>query len=283
MALAADISPIISNLLLGVSRRGAMTTRCSFTKALLWSVACLAGPLVYSEGSAQTYAVTTEAATSFDTVSTNVTWELADTDYPVDDDKDLVNIGFTFTFGTVDYTQVRIMSNAVLHFGADQGFHKDYTNEALPITGFVGGPGFEEAADRVIAGYWDDLEPSNGGTVRYGTLGTSPNRRFVASWEGLPHYNFGGTYSIQIVLYETREIRFRYGSGNAQGASATVGVEIDDSDYTQFSYNSSGAVGLGDGSGVFQTNNHWRGLPGYPIDVWHLWRPGVEPWNGYHD
>ena len=92
-------------------------------------------------------------------------------------------IGFSFEFGGVDYTQVRVLANGALLFGADQGFHKDYTNEALAITNSLNGPGFEEPADRVIAPYWDDLEPSNGGTVRYDTFGTAPDRRMVISWE----------------------------------------------------------------------------------------------------
>ena len=46
-----------------------------------------------------------------------------------------ITCGITFTFGGVPYTTVRILANGALHFGANQGFHKDYTNEALPITG----------------------------------------------------------------------------------------------------------------------------------------------------
>ncbi len=187
------------------------------------------------------YIFQTVSGENFDTVSNNVVWtnDAGQTDYPSDDDYQLVNIGFTFYLGEIAYTQVRILSNGALHFGADQGFHKDYSNEALAITGFVGGPGFEEAADRTILGYWDDLEPSLGGTVRYGTLGSPANRRFVVSWENVPRYN-GPTssYSFQIVLYENGQVRFRYGNDDANGSGATIGIEVDDSDFTQFSLNS---------------------------------------------
>jgi len=189
---------------------------------------------------AASYSYDDTVAYAWETASTDVVWELVDTSYPTDDDKQLVNIGFTFNFGGVDYTQVRVMSNGVLHFGADQGFHKDYTNEALPITGFENGPGFEEAADRVIAAYWDDLNPSTGGTIRYSTLGSGPNRRFVASWESVPHYSGGSPrYTAQAILYENGEIKFQYGGGSTSGASATIGVEVSDTDYTQYSNNSS--------------------------------------------
>lgn len=187
------------------------------------------------------YVFQTVSGEAFDSVTTNVVWtnDASQTDFPIDDDYQLVNIGFTFYLGETAYTQVRILSNGALHFGADQGFHKDYTNEALPITSFIGGPGFEEAADRAVLGYWDDLEPLQGGTVRYGTLGSAPDRRFVASWENVPRYNGPGTsYSFQIVLYENGQVRFRYGNDNANGSSATIGIEVDDSDFTQFSFNS---------------------------------------------
>lgn len=177
--------------------------------------------------------------------TTDVVWEQVDTDFPIDDDKELVNIGFTFVLGGAAYTQVRILSNGALHFGANQGFHKDYTNEALPITGVIDGPGFEEPADRVILPYWDDLEPSQGGTVRYGVAGSAPNRRFVVTWENLPHYPNVGAYTVQAILFENGTFKFQYGPGDANGSSATIGVEVDNSDFTQYSFNNDGAVGNG--------------------------------------
>ncbi len=182
---------------------------------------------------------------AFDTVGTDVVWtnDPTQTGFPIDDDYELVNIGFTFNLGNASYTQVRILGNGALHFGADQGFHKDYSNEALPITGFVNGPGFEEASDRAILPYWDDLEPSLGGTVRYDTLGTAPNRRFVVSWEGVPRFgNAAASYSFQVVLYEDQTIRFRYGNDDVNGSSSTIGIEVDDTDFTQFSFNTTNAV-----------------------------------------
>ncbi|TQV84998.1 DUF6701 domain-containing protein [Aliikangiella coralliicola] len=191
------------------------------------------------------YVFQTVTGEAFDTVTTDVAWtnDASQTGFPTDDDYELVNIGFTFYLGETGYTQVRVLANGALHFGADQGFHKDYTNEPLAITGIIDGPGFEEAADRAILGYWDDLEPSLGGTVRYGTLGSAPNRRFVASWENVPRYNGPGTsYSTQIVIYENGNVRFRYGNDDVNGSSATIGIEVSNSDFTEFSYNTSNSV-----------------------------------------
>jgi hypothetical protein len=192
----------------------------------------------YSANAAYTFQVVSGEA--LETLPNNVVWSnnTSQTGFPSDDDYQVVNIGFTFYLGETAYTQVRIVSNGSLHFGTDQGFHKHYTNTALPITTFFNGPGFEEAADRVIAGYWDDLGPQLGGTVTYGTLGSAPNRRFVASWRNVPHTSTGGSYNFQIVIYENGDIRYRYGTGNGNGSSATIGIEVNDSDFTQFSFNS---------------------------------------------
>jgi len=228
-----------------------MSNRVSFKNVALTFFFFWLCQISYQANAAYTFQ--TVAGENFDIVTTDVVWtnDPGQTDYPIDDDYQLINIGFTFYLGEVAYTQVRILGNGALHFGADQGFHKDYTNEALPITGFISGPGFEEAADRAILGYWDDLEPSLGGTVRYDTFGSGTNRRFVASWENVPRYNGPGTsYSFQIVIFENGDIRFRYGNDQASGSSATIGIEVDDTDFTQYSF---GANSVNDTTDILWT------------------------------
>ncbi len=196
---------------------------------------------------AATYSASTIAATGFDSTTTPVVWEGVDTGYPNDDDQQLVNLGFTFYLGSVAYTQVRILTNGALHFGANQGFQKDYTNEALAITTSYNGPGFEEPADRAILPYWDDLIATGGGSITYDTLGSGSSRRFVVTWQNIQHYGGTGDYTFQVVLYEASgEIRFRYGAGTANGSSATIGVEVDGSDFSQYSYNTSSVSPVND-------------------------------------
>jgi MSHA biogenesis protein MshQ len=198
----------------------------SITCVLRWLGTALIAAAGVAHAATYSYQPTSFA---WETPTNNVVWERTNTGYPIDDDKQLVNIGFTFTFGGVGYTQVRVFSNGILHFGADQGFHQTYTNTALPASG----------ADRFIAAYWDDLQPRSGGTVRYETFGTAPNRRFVASWDALPHYSDAGLYSVQIILYENGTFKFQYGGGATAGGSATIGVEVSNSDYTEYSFNTS--------------------------------------------
>lgn len=182
---------------------------------------------------------------NWETTNQNIVWDQSRTNYPRDDDKQVVNLGFTFNFAGVNYNQVRIHANGVLQFGADTEFHRQFENTNLPVTNlppnfcqffFLCYPGSQ--ADRLMAIYWDDINPILGGTVRYQTKGAAPNRRFVVSWENVPHYNFGGQYSFQAILYENGDFVYQYGGGNTSGVSATIGVEVDNNDYTLYSFDS---------------------------------------------
>ncbi|WP_369600986.1 DUF6701 domain-containing protein [Hahella sp. SMD15-11] len=125
------------------------------------------------------------------------------------------------------------MSNGLLHFGADQMLHQAWQNQSLPY-----GP-----ADRFIAPYWDDLSPAAGGSVTWDVLGTAPYRRMVVTWQNVPHFPNSGQYTFQAVLYETGIIRFRYGGGSTDGSSATIGLEVNNTLFSQHAYNTSGSVG----------------------------------------
>ena len=187
--------------------------------------------ILTSTAYAATYTVAELLPTPLDVpdVVNTVSWENSDTAYPNDDDKRLVNIGFSFTFKDTSYTQLRILTNGVLHFGADQRFHRVYNNIALPIN----------SADRFIAPYWDDLVDDAQSSVTYGSKGSAPFRSFIVTWTNVRAYANNLRYDFQVVLYENGDIRFRYANNTANGVSATIGIEVDNTDFTQYSYNSS--------------------------------------------
>ena len=173
---------------------------------------------------------------------TAVSWDNNCTYYNNDDDKVVVNIGFTFYFGSTPYTQISIMTNGLLQFGSDTGLHRYYNNQCMPVSSNP--PSYSgcntDQPDLYIAPYWDDLNPSQGGGVYYQTIGTAPNRIFVIEWYEVPHYYNSGQYTFEVILYERNgDIKIQYNSSSTDGSSATIGVEIDDSDYTEYSCNSS--------------------------------------------
>ncbi|MEZ4684614.1 MAG: T9SS type A sorting domain-containing protein [Bacteroidia bacterium] len=50
-----------------------------------------------------------------------------------------------------------------------------------------------------------DLEPNVSGRIRYQTLGTAGNRRFVLNFENVPYYASSNIVSVQLILYEVND------------------------------------------------------------------------------
>lgn len=172
-----------------------------------------AAPLVYLTKSIV-------SQTSFETAPNN--WSAGD------DSSISVSIGFAFPFNGTTYTSVWINSNGMLSFSSS---NTAYSNANIPYS--------QEPSS--IYPYWDDLNRNNGGTITYGNPAGSPDE-FIVSWENVPHYPNSGSYSLQVILYSNGNIRFRYGSGDTSGSSATVGVQENTNNYDEHSYNSSATL-----------------------------------------
>jgi hypothetical protein len=137
-----------------------------------------------------------------------------------DDGSVTVPIGFDFPFYGIARNTVTISANGFLTFGAGTAGNANgrLADPVLP--------------NNLIAPFWDDLNPSAGGTIRSLLEGQAPNRRFTVVWAGVPHYDAGNAATFEVTLYEnTGEIVFQYldvdfaNAGYSFGASATVGVE----------------------------------------------------------
>ncbi len=168
---------------------------------------------------------------NFDKVRATFQWENAATLVPnlkCDDCAQQINVGFDFPFAGEQFNKVWVSSNGVLSLLDPM---TEYYNTKLPTRGK------ERRTSALIMPYWDDLNPRAGGLITYATLGSAPNRRLIVSWNNVPHYWKVGEYNFQAILYETGEIKFQYGKGDADGSSATVGIEVANDDYIQHSYN----------------------------------------------
>lgn len=186
--------------------------------------------------------------------ATTVAWSGACTAYPNgDDDYALVNFpaGFTFTFAGVANTQVRIMSNGMIQFGAaDQGIHRDYTSVALPApaSNTTRAGCANVAPTNLLLMYWLDINTAPniaGALVQYELLGTAPARRFVITYSNVALYGNAATrYTFQVVLRESASgvngnFEYRYTGGASTGTGATVGVQVGAADFTQYAFNQS--------------------------------------------
>ena len=140
-----------------------------------------------------------------------------------DDVSSDVNIGFTFNYLGVNYTQARINSNGWVSLNLS-GTPDAVDNSNLFTTSLPGA---------ALAPWWDDLNADATSTLSYKTEGSAPNRIFTAQWyRVLTFYNSSTTarISFQVKLYETSNIiEFCYGTLEAGthdlSESASIGIK----------------------------------------------------------
>ncbi len=130
-----------------------------------------------------------------------------------------VDIGFTFVFAGVSYTQFTADAGGVLQFGAQPngapGFPRDNNTPGLtPGSDSFGTTGFN-------------------GRVTYEVVGTSPNRKLVVEWRqsggGVPD---AASRRFQVWLFEgSNAIQMVYASGTADPERVTVGIAASETDF----------------------------------------------------
>ncbi len=169
----------------------------------------------------------TEAETLFETPPT--IWS-----NPGDDDTTSVSIGFTFDFNNNSYNSIIISSNGTLSFISNSN---TYNNTPMDDS---------SSDDFNIFPYWEDLNPPQNGTIKYGLVGSGATTHFVVSYDNVARYRSSGSLSFQVVLYQNGSIRFRYLSGSdADGTyvgtnpgsdrdGGTVGIKEDSNHYDQY-------------------------------------------------
>jgi hypothetical protein len=109
-----------------------------------------------------------------------------------DDSRMQVTLPFTFTYYGTNYTTGWICTNGWFSLGSDPGT-SDYSNSGIPDS---------DGPPAMIAPLWDDLNPNDGGNIRY--YDDASNNRFIVQWTGVPHWGTGGgtPETFQAVLYD---------------------------------------------------------------------------------
>ncbi len=129
-----------------------------------------------------------------------------------------IPIGFTFSFMCTAYTNLYVSSNGFLSFNAAVS-SGCCSGQLCPTAG--GNP------NNYIAFAWNDLYPPGAGTIKYQTLGVSPNRIFVLTYSLIPFCCGAGPPNVsgQIKLFETTNVIEVHNAvvGN-QGSNQTQGI-----------------------------------------------------------
>ncbi len=147
----------------------------------------------------------------------------------IDDDPGYTAIGFT---DTDDGSACVSLPFNFIYDGTG------YNNPCISVNGFVGMNGLPTNTytnnlggtdgKPLLAPLWDDLGLPSEGEIGYATLGSTPNRIFVAQWQNVkwPISN-GNPQNFQVRLHETTYIiEFVYGTMSGPGGkpSASIGI-----------------------------------------------------------
>jgi len=109
-------------------------------------------------------------------------------------------LGFQFQFFGNNYTDFYVGSNGWMGFSAGQS--TSYTASAIPDVSI-------NIPKNCIMLSWEDLNPATGGQILYQTIGSVPNRKFILTFNNVPHFGSTTTASpmtSQLVLHEGSNI-----------------------------------------------------------------------------
>jgi hypothetical protein len=129
-----------------------------------------------------------------------------------------VTMPFSVTIEGTSYNTLTIGTNGLVQFGTTSGANPT-TNGSLP-SGSFSGP--------TLFWMWDDLV-TEGGNIRYGTVGTSPNRTFIIDFQENRFGSSGDKVNGQVQIHERSNlINVKYRgtlSPNSNGQNATIGFQ----------------------------------------------------------
>lgn len=130
------------------------------------------------------------------------------TNVPLGDDSwsGLINMGFTFSFYGVNYTQCVIGANGIVSFNPGNAGQNCPWN--LPTNDQLASVNITGALNAAMVAY-QDLDPTDpdSGPVQYQTMGTAPNRKFVVLYNGVTMFSCSGTCSyVGYIFYESTNV-----------------------------------------------------------------------------
>ena len=106
-----------------------------------------------------------------------------------------IPVGFGFNFFGTTYNTVSIGTNGTIFMG-NTGTVTDFTFTTLPST-------IEPFNMLAVLAMDNNLAGVDGGTIKYWTEGSAPNRKFVVSYENVKEYADATYSTAQAIFYET--------------------------------------------------------------------------------
>lgn len=112
-----------------------------------------------------------------------------------------IPIGFPFSFYGNTYNECKIGSNGMISFNLNIGTYNSWSLNGTPLPNTT-------PADAMNAAMicYQDINPGQGGSIMYQTIGTAPNRMFVVIYSNIPMFSSQECSYQASVFYETTNI-----------------------------------------------------------------------------
>jgi hypothetical protein len=150
-------------------------------------------------------------------------------------------LGFTFNYFGVDYTQFYICADGYISLVEETS--STFTNTEIPNAGNPNG---------MIALLWDDMDPGDTSVTDYHLYYGTASGKMVITYEKMPEYgaDADGWFTAQAILYSNGNIKLQYKEVGASFdlTSCTVGIENAAGDAgVNYLYNGTGGPIFSDG------------------------------------
>lgn len=214
----------------------------------------------------ETYQTTSYSVTSIPYIPYSYT---AGTLYniPIDDRwSPILTLPFEFCFFNQVFTQYVFSTNGVI------SFNLTYANATSPWAFSASIPTNAALFPRSMIGLFHDIDPSIGGTVRYGIQGNYPCRKLVISYFNIPHFQCNTQKStFQIVLHEFTNIIEIFVEKKQtcvpwNGGRACLGIQNNAGTLAAFPIGRNTSVYT-----IYNTPEAWRFTPNGPVNSVFTW------------
>ncbi|AKU90463.1 lamin tail domain-containing protein [Vulgatibacter incomptus] len=177
--------------------------------------------------------------------------------------------GFTFPFGGADRKAMVVYVNGVVSFDLARTGNS-YSTTTFPTTSST----YHYAH---LAPFWVDLRflpPSTVGDIWYKLGSDDRGRYLIVQWNHVAFTNQLGDLNFEIVLRETGEFEYRYGSmtdaSRANGSTATIGYQTPNQSRYHVISRLSNVPG-----GLANRSFRYSALPSFEANDSYVWTPSV--------
>ncbi len=147
-----------------------------------------------------------------------------------DDGTSQIQLPFTFKYYGNDYNTISVCSNGWLGLG--QIASHAYSNTSMPNS---------QAPNNIIAGVWDDLNPTSSGSGKIYYYYDTTAHRVIVEWNNVYHYGSTSPEDFEIILYDPAYNTTLTGDGEIVIQYKTAPTQTD---FTTGIENQDGSIGI---------------------------------------